>query len=163
MRPEDVWPDGAGGIVEMPVGTDVWELHGDGFWVLVPTNMRRKKDGSAVMGAGLARDATHRYPDLAARYGRALGDGRPFTSFPSYRLLLGPTKDDWRPLAKMQLVEELLDGAARWCRAHQGEALAVAVPGCGHGGLGYGPVRGAAVWRLAAYRVALLLPLRGAK
>ena len=159
MKPEDVWPDGAGGIVELPVGTDVWELHEDGFWVLVPTNMRRKKDGSAVMGAGLAKDAALRYPGLAAPYGRALGAGCPMMAFPSWRLLLGPTKDDWRLPAKMGLVEQLLDRVAEWCRTHPGEAVVVAAPGCGRGGLGYGPVRDAVVWRLAAYRVVLLPPL----
>ncbi len=158
MKPKDVWPDDVGGIVELPVGTDVWELHEGGFWVLVPTNMCRKKDGSAVMGAGLAKDAALRYPGLAARYGRALGSGRPMMSFPSWRLLLGPTKDDWRLPAKMGLVEQLLDRVAEWYRAHPGEAVVVAAPGCGRGGPGYRPVRDIASQRLAAYRVVLLPP-----
>jgi len=31
MKPEDVWPSGAVGLVELPAGVDVWELHNDGF------------------------------------------------------------------------------------------------------------------------------------
>jgi len=90
--------------------------------------------------------------------GRALEAGRPLIAFPAYRLLLGPTNHDWRLPAKMELVERLLDRVTEWCREHSDEALAVAAPGCGLGGLAYGPVRGAVVWRLAAYSVVLLPP-----
>ena len=158
MKPDDLWPGGPG-LIELPAGTDVWELHEDGFWVLVPTNTCRKKNGSAVMGAGLARDAALRFPGLAARYGLALEAGQDRLAVPKHRLLLGPTKDDWRQPAKIDLVAELLDGVARWCQSHPGEAVAVPSPGCGNGGLPYPEVRAAAVLRLASYRVALLPPI----
>ena len=73
MRPLDYWPGGRSAeLVELPAGTDIWALHDSGFWVVVPTNTCKKKGGSAVMGAGLARDAALRYHDLAATYGESL-------------------------------------------------------------------------------------------
>jgi hypothetical protein len=73
LKPDELWPDGQpAAIVELPAGTDIWALHDSGFWVVVPTNTCKKKDGSAVMGAGLARDAALRYHDLAATYGESL-------------------------------------------------------------------------------------------
>ena len=72
----DLWPDRATGLLELPAGTELWALHDAGLWVVIPTNLRRKADGTAVMGAGLALAAARRFPDLAARYGVALGAGK---------------------------------------------------------------------------------------
>lgn len=146
-------------LVELPAGTDVWQLHAAGFYVLIPTNTCRKNDGTAVMGAGLALAAAQRFPDLPLRYGRALANGRPRIVVDDHRLLLAPTKTDWRRPATMPLVIELLDSAARWATAHPQSALALPSPGCGRGGLPWPQVKAAAHDRLSGCRVALLAPL----
>jgi hypothetical protein len=153
-----MWPKGHVGLREFPTGTDVWDLHAAGLWVVIPTNVTCKGDGTAVMGAGLALDAATRFPDLPARYGRALRAGNPRVAIGDHRLLLAPTKDHWREPAQMALVLELLDGAVRWTTANPELGLAVVAPGCGLGGLGWPLVRAAAVDRLARRRVALLAP-----
>lgn len=157
-----LWPQSTGGLVELPAGTDVWQLHADGLWLVVPTNCRRKGDGTAVMGAGLALDAARRFPDLPVRYGRALAAGNRRVVIAEHRLLLAPTKDDWRRPAVLELVTELLDGVARWCAANPQHAVAVASPGCGRGGLAWPVVHELALARLAGHRVALLPPLPAA-
>lgn len=160
LKPDELWHDGQpAAIVELPVGTDIWALHDSGFWVVVPTNTCKKKDGSAVMGAGLARDAALRYTDLAARYGESLTGGRAYLAVPERRLLLGPTKEDWRKPARMELVEKLLAKVKRWCDKNPNEAAAVPALGCGLGGLSYGFVRELAAQELATCRAVLVPPL----
>lgn len=156
MSVEQLWPNRQVGVIELLA--DAWELHRDGLWVVIPTNTERRKDGTAVMGAGLARAAADRFPDLPARYGRALASGNTRVAIPDHRLLLAPTKDRWRAPSRMALVLELLDGVARWCAANPGEGVVVPAPGCGLGGLPWEPVRSEALTRLGASRVVLLPP-----
>jgi hypothetical protein len=148
----------SGGLVQMPAGTDAWALHDLGCWLVVPTNTCRRRNGQAVMGAGLAGDAARRYPDLPGRYGNALRNGNTRIIVHDHRLLLAPTKNDWRHPARMPLVHELLTAAAAWCAVNPYETLVVPAPGCGLGGLAWEPVRAAAMQRLRAHRVLLLAP-----
>lgn len=151
------WPDRT--LVEAPAGTDVWALHTAGAWVLIPTNTQRKSDGTAVMGAGLALAAAQRFPGVPIRYGRALAAGHTRITIPDHRLLLAPTKIQWRRPARMSPVTELLTGVARWSTAHPDEVIAVPSPGCGHGGLPWAQVQAAALEHLADHPVILLPPL----
>jgi hypothetical protein len=142
----------------MPAGTDAWALHDLGCWLAIPTNTCRRRGGQAVMGAGLAGDAARRYPDLPGRYGQALKNGRTRIAVGDHRLLLAPTKDDWRQPARMSLVHELLVAAAAWCAQNPYETLVVPALGCGLGGLAWEPVRDATMQRLGTHRVLLLAP-----
>lgn len=47
----------------------VWDLMRSADAVVVPTNIGWKRDGSAVMGKGVALQAASRYPDLQRWYG----------------------------------------------------------------------------------------------
>lgn len=160
--PTQLWPGGATGLLELPAGTDVWQLHAGGLWAVVPTNTICKSDGTAVMGAGLALAAAQCFPDLPARYGAALAAGTTRIVVNDHRLLLAPTKNDWRRPAVVDLVHQLLDAVAGWSTAHPAEAVAVAAPGCGRGGLPWPQVRDAARQRLSGHRVALLPPMPSA-
>lgn len=156
----ELFPGPGGGLVHAESGTGVWNLHDAGAWVLVPTNTQTKSDGTAVMGAGLALDVARRFPDVPGRYGRSLAIANTRIAIPDHRLLLGPTKSDWRRPARMTLVRELLEGVARWCLAHPGEVVAVPSPGCGRGGLPWQDVRDLAVELLGEHRVILLPPVQ---
>lgn len=149
------------GLVELPAGTDVWELHAAGSWVLVPTNTQRRADGAAVMGAGMALAAAQRFPDVPARYGRALAAGRWRVPLADHRLLLAPTKTVWRQPARLDLVCQLMDDLAQWCAEHPQATVALPAPGCGRGGLPWARVRQEATTRLAAAAVQLLPPHPG--
>lgn len=72
----------------MPRREESWVFERDGWEALasaqargvravfiIPTNVQRRSDGSAVMGAGLAKEAAERVPGLAKRYGDALRAG----------------------------------------------------------------------------------------
>lgn len=117
---------------------DVWDWHRFGAWVVVPTNTEVRRDGSAVMGAGVAKAAAERFAELEQRYGRCLRADRPFTAFSDLRLLLAPTKQRWRQPSTLDMVDEAAARVRRWSDAHPAEGM-IAVPafGCGRGGLGW--------------------------
>jgi hypothetical protein len=142
-------------------GVDVWALWAAGWWVVVPTNRRRRRDGSAVMGAGLAAAAADRVPGLDRRYGRSLAQGRDRVAFVDVRLLLVPTKNDWRARSSVALVRVGLDGLGMWCASRPEELVVCPALGCGLGGLSWPVVRDAAVAHLAGRSVVLVPPLSG--
>ncbi|HEY8531124.1 MAG TPA: hypothetical protein VIL08_02640 [Limnochorda sp.] len=122
---------------------DIWQLYDQGMAVVIPTNMCKRQNGEAVMGAGLARQATERFPWLAKQYGELLHCEVPRFIFPEHRLILIPTKRDWREPSPLSLVEE----GVRWLQKQELLFAAwnweVAVPplGCGLGGLPFEKVR----------------------
>lgn len=52
-----------------PLTSDIWTLRAPGDWVVIPTNAGWNSQGANVMGAGLAKQAADRYPDLPRCYG----------------------------------------------------------------------------------------------
>ena len=74
---------------------DLWNYHSEGKWVVVTTNIGWKKNGSNPMGAGLARTAAEKYPELPGWYGhrcKKYGEDTAVCYFESGRLILFPTK-----------------------------------------------------------------------
>jgi hypothetical protein len=122
------------GTVTIATGVDLWDLHRRGRWAVIPTNTQVRGDGSAVMGAGLARAAAERYPDLPARYGRALRNGHHRLVVGDHRLFLAPTKHHWRNPSTVELVGESL-AAIRAQLDRRPVPLVVPAVGCGLGGL----------------------------
>lgn len=78
-------------------GEDLWECDGFG-WIVIPTNVGWKKDGSNPMGQGLAKEAAERYPWLPELYGEFCrlkhdkGEVVPTTYDLRSRIVLFPTK-----------------------------------------------------------------------
>ena len=44
------------------IKSDIWKVKAD--WICVTTNGKIRADGRAVMGAGIAKDAKIRFPDI---------------------------------------------------------------------------------------------------
>lgn len=131
---------------------DIWQLSDKNTdWIVVPTNIGWKSDGKNVMGRGLARQATRRWPELAQIYGdfcRTYGETTPIMLYrPQVNrwcetLLLFPVKPlnvekpylSWRQPADLDLIRRhslVLQSIAPQCR---GKILMPSV-GCGNGGL----------------------------
>jgi hypothetical protein len=75
-------------------GEDLWECDGFG-WIVIPTNIGWKKDGSNPMGQGLAKEAAERYPWLPEIYGmycQLKGDDVAVKFDLRSRIVLFPTK-----------------------------------------------------------------------
>jgi hypothetical protein len=85
---------------------DLWTP--DAAWRLIPTNTCVRRDGTAVMGSGIALQAAQRYPDLPRELGAFLRHpirGAPVAHFPAYRLSCLPTKTDWRRPSDLDLID----------------------------------------------------------
>lgn len=109
---------------------DIWYDHDYGDYAVIPTNMTLRQNGNAIMGAGLALQARDRYPDLEQRYGASLRAGDSVYVDHEYRLVLVPTKDDWREPSTWQLVEDAVIALQ-----HLELPLAIPLLGAGRGGL----------------------------
>ena len=53
---------------------DIWEYRAGGI-IVITTNGSLTRDGRAIFGRGVARQAAQRYPGLAEIVGRLLADG----------------------------------------------------------------------------------------
>jgi hypothetical protein len=87
---------------------DLWTV--PAVWRVIPTNTCVRRDGTAVMGAGIALQAARRHPDLPRELGAFLrrqppGAPAPAAHFPAYRLSCLPTKTDWRLPSSLDLIE----------------------------------------------------------
>lgn len=127
-------------IDHTPPTKDIWDFPG---WKVIPTNLQTRRDGTAVMGAGLAKQAALQYPDLPRLYGeqlRGLTDQIPDLPMvcQSQQLILFPTKDHWRDNSDL----ELIDYGLAWLRDPMGiwqsqGGLYIPKLGCGLGRLSW--------------------------
>src|SRR5512133_2676914 len=119
---------------------DIWDFTDRGVLVIT-TNGSLTRDGRAVVGRGVARQAAHRFPGLAATLGSLLaergnhvfdlGDG--LVSFPVEETAW--SLPDLRIIARSAEELRLLADDAGW------ERIVVPRPGCGGGGLAWQEVQ----------------------
>jgi hypothetical protein len=117
-----------------------------------------------VMGAGLAYAFRARYPDMYTFY-RGLCDqrqlivGQPVLRDDNRgnRVLLFPTKDQWRERSQLSWVLEGIDWIGECAQGWQLQSLAVPALGCGLGGLDWDRVGGQIRERLETVGVPVTL------
>lgn len=126
---------------------DLWKYHERGYWVVVTTNLGWKKDGTAIMGAGVAKQAAERFPEIVKEYGRLCKkyrDGRLGIVLNSqHKLIFFPTKPldrekpwlSWKQKASMDLIEDSLDDLICLMMHDNIRPIAMPMVGCGNGGL----------------------------
>lgn len=116
----------------------IWDFVGQGY-IVIPTNGEIKKNGEAVMGAGLAKEAALRYPDLPARLGTRLKIWNHVCYFPDHQILTFPTKHHWRDKSDINLIMQSAVQLAKDIETfrYQQRAFRFFMPqvGCGLGGL----------------------------
>ena len=121
---------------------NIWDHHFNGAWVCVTTNGICKKNGDAVMGAGIAKDAAERFPDLPAKLGKYLKQyGNRLFVFKEYRIITFPTKHNWKDQSDIALIEkscrELMAVADKFGMID----ISMPRPGCSNGGLKWSDVK----------------------
>jgi hypothetical protein len=143
---------------------DIWDLKFDRYWRVVPTNLGWRHDGRNVMGAGVAKQAAQRFPDLSAWYGKVCqGMARTVIFLASYepgKLIMFPVKPldmiqphlSWRQGASLDLIDEMLV-----LLADETEQVILPLVGCGNGGLSPELVRPRIEKLLAADNFTLVL------
>lgn len=130
---------------------DIWTLHKEGHWIVVTTNIGWKKDGSNPMGAGIAKTAADKYPDLPVWYGERCKKYRTNTAVAAYkngRIFLFPTKPfneeqpwlSWKSDSSIELIERSSRQLVRLVDILSNRGLFIPrvglpLPGCGNGNL----------------------------
>jgi len=118
---------------------DIWQIaHDADGWVVVPTNTTLRRDGNAVMGAGMAKEAARRFPELPkelADHIRLLND----ILFVHRPVICMPTKHNWRDPSRLEWIErgctELSSFARLLSSVGHGNTIFLPTLGCGLGGL----------------------------
>jgi hypothetical protein len=132
------------------------EKHGDLLTadcdvICITTNAMVKKNGDAVMGVGVAKQAFLVWPGIATKLGRELNSSGNHFRIISYERMKGklrfvaalPVKNDWRDKADLKLIERSLEELHDWWISSQTQWMRVALPrpGCGAGGLMWATVK----------------------
>lgn len=126
---------------------DLWLVRRPDDWIVVPTNPGWKRNGDAVMGRGVALQASARYPDLASWYGyqcRVMRGDPGVVRFTEGKLFLLPTKPflatapnrSWAQPADLDLITRGLVQLRALCQdLEPGVQVLTPLLGCGEGGL----------------------------
>jgi hypothetical protein len=127
---------------------NLWDYYGQPkSAIVIPTNIGWKKNQENVMGAGIAKEAAHRFPNLAYRYGRWCemhGEDTKVVFAEDLSLVLLPTKPlalnaphlSWRGPSTLARVErslrELVDIQKEYTAL---QTVYIPLVGCGNGRL----------------------------
>jgi len=119
---------------------DIWEYTATGV-IVITTNGSLTRDGLAVFGRGVAKQAAVRFPGLAENLGRLLAEhgnhvfdlGCGIVSFPVEETAW--SQPDLRIIARSAGELRLLADRSGW------EQIVVPRPGCGGGGLSWKEVK----------------------
>jgi hypothetical protein len=129
---------------------NLWDYYDKGMWVVVTTNIGWKKDGSNPMGAGVAREAARRFPDLPMNYGircKKYQKNAAVWPFLPGRLILFPTKPlnveqpwlSWKSDSDYSLIERSAKQLAKLIdiliQRESITSVALPIVGCGNGNL----------------------------
>lgn len=136
---QDYRPEG----IPMKISSDnIWDAHGKGAWACITTNGIIKKDGMAVMGAGIAKQAASRYPDLPIKLADNLKRyGNRVFVYPSMKLITFPTKNNWRDNSDIELIKISCIQLVEVMVKFKIDNLWLPRPGCNNGKLEWEDVR----------------------
>ncbi len=119
---------------------DIWEYRAGGI-IVITTNGSLTRDGRAIFGRGVARQAAQRYPGLAEIVGRLLADGGNGVYCLGNGIATFPVEEtpwslpDPDIIARSARELRLLADRSGWMQ------IVVPRPGCGGGGLAWRDVR----------------------
>lgn len=126
------------------LNADIWDLWTQGKIICITTNGDVRKDGLAVMGRGVALQATRRIAGIQQALGQSLKThGNVLRYFPEKKIIIFPVKHHWNERADLKLIGESCDALHGLCAALDNSICPVYLPkpGCGNGGLDWTDVR----------------------
>jgi hypothetical protein len=122
---------------------NLWQVEAD--YRVVPTNgvyHRRGDKHLLVMGAGVAKEAADRYPEVPHLLGSLVKfHGNLAQLLAAQRLISWPTKNDWRQPSDLGLIVRNASRVVRLVEAAEARVVALPRLGCGLGGLRWEDVR----------------------
>ena len=132
---------------------DIWKFHkreilGKKSYIVIPTNLGFKKDGSNVMGRGIAFQCQTKFPEIPKIYGQfcykrvkenikqqlfILEDYR-IIMFPTKKLILEAPHLSWNQMSDFQTIEKSLTELINWTKFNE-SIIYIPFVGAGNGGL----------------------------
>ena len=86
---------------------NIWEYHAKGNTICITTNGTLKKNGNAVMGAGVAKQAATVFPDIRQALGEEIADkGNELFFFQDMNIINFPVKHNWYENADIELIKK---------------------------------------------------------
>lgn len=128
------------------IQADLWKFGYHSDAVVITTNGTVKKDGSAVMGRGVAKQAAQIDPSLPKQLGTmiAVGGNHLYTihEWKNHTALVTyPVKKDWWEPATIERIADSALELVGVADRHEWEEIVMPRPGCGAGGLSWKKVR----------------------
>lgn len=113
---------------------DIWDIWNSGYTICVCTNGFTKKNGSAVMGRGVALEASQRIPKLPFELGLLLKTfgNIPFW-FEKYKMVTFPTKHNWFENSNVSLIEQSCKDLKNLKYESKQNLIFLPMPGTGNG------------------------------
>lgn len=124
---------------------DIFQKRSEGHWIVIPTNGTVKKDGTCVMGRGLALAIKSRYEELPVLLGTQISnEGNQVYVWAEYGIVTFPVKHNWWEEADLKLIEksckELVGCIIRYFNDTTA-LLYIPRVGCGNGKLSWDVVK----------------------
>jgi len=109
---------------------------------VITTNGNVKTNGSAVMGKGLALQASLRFPFLSEELADKLNEfGNRCFYFSDYDLITFPTKNNWWDDSNLDLIRKSMLELVDICKSENIKKVVMPRPGCKNGRLNWHDVR----------------------
>lgn len=134
----------------------MWDAYNEADLFLITANSFVKQDGRLVMGAGIAKEALTRFPNIDLRLGEAiqfedkhLGVYGLLVSFnreSGQKLGLFQTKRSYKEDADLSIIETSTKALIDWCEKHPSARVHLNFPGIGFGRLNPADVVPIIVW-----------------
>lgn len=119
---------------------DIWDMKCD--WRCITTNGAIKRNGEAVMGRGVAREAAKKYSDLPRELGAHIRVwGNVLGMFKEYKIITFPVKHHWMTKADMELIKKSAKDLASFAKKYRHETFVLTRPGCRNGRLDWKDVK----------------------
>jgi hypothetical protein len=114
---------------------DLFALHADGTPIAVTTNGLVGRDGLARLGTGCARECGQRFPWFSAELGRLITTHGLHTVHVGERIIAFPVERDPYQNPELSLIQSSARELVALTDREGWKEVALARPGCGHGGL----------------------------
>lgn len=125
-------------MIEMP--GDIWTYQPCQYRVITVNNVIRS--GKLVMGKGVALQCKLKYPGIDSVFAELIKlRGYRVLVYLPRKLIMFPTKYDWRQKSDMELIEKSAQQLKHICDTNSLCEIVMPRPGCGNGGLDWSDVK----------------------
>lgn len=115
---------------------DIWE-YAPSVVIAITTNGSLTRDGRAIFGRGVAKQAVLRYPGLAEKLGRLLAEGGNHVFDLEHGIVTFPVEETPWSLPDLRIIARSAEELRLMADRSGWERVVVPRPGCGGGGLAW--------------------------